>query len=193
MASKLPRSKRNKNTPKLFISYSWGVPEDERWIANRFAPDLRNGSVDVILDKWNNSQIGSDVARFVNDIDKSDFVVVVGTPALVTKYENREGASIVSTEIGVISRRIFGAGRKGTVLPVLRSGTAEGSFPAMFGMPVVSDMTNDDMYLLSCFDLLLTVHKVAFDSPAIRDLRDSLANVENQPKRSAGQRPTPSA
>jgi hypothetical protein len=170
--------------PKVFISYAWGISDDERWIANRFAPDLRNGSIEVVLDTWNNSQVGASIARFVNDIDKSDFVIVVGTPGLVTKYGDQDAASIVAAEIEVISRRIFGAGRKGTVLPVLLSGTPERSIPPIFGMPVVADMTNDATYLPSCFDLLLTIHKVPFDSAAIRDLRDSLANIEGQSKRS---------
>ena len=76
--------------PECFISYAWGVPEHERWVEKRLATDLQKAGIDVVLDRWDNAQIGASVARFVERIEKSDRIVVVGTPLYRGKYENKD-------------------------------------------------------------------------------------------------------
>ena len=68
--------------PETFISYAWGVPEHERWVEKRLATDLQKAGINVVLDRWHNAQIGASVARFVERIEKSDRIVMIGTPAL---------------------------------------------------------------------------------------------------------------
>ena len=61
--------------PECFISYAWGVPEHERWVEKRLATDLQKAGIDVVLDRWDNAQIGASVARFIERIEKSDRIV----------------------------------------------------------------------------------------------------------------------
>ena len=37
--------------PRLFVSYSWTSRDHEAWVL-RFATELRESGIDVILDKW---------------------------------------------------------------------------------------------------------------------------------------------
>lgn len=72
-----------------FVSYAWGNALDERWVEKQLATDLKKARIDVILDRWVNSAIGSNVGRFISLIDKCDRIVVVGTPLYRKKYENK--------------------------------------------------------------------------------------------------------
>jgi TIR domain-containing protein len=57
--------------PDCFISYAWGIPEQERWVEKRLATDLQKAGLNVLLDRRDNAQIGSSVARFVERIEQS--------------------------------------------------------------------------------------------------------------------------
>ena len=48
---------------KLFISYSWSSPIHEQWVLN-LATELRENSVDVVLDKWDLRE-GNDAIAFM--------------------------------------------------------------------------------------------------------------------------------
>jgi hypothetical protein len=50
-------------------------------------------AIQVVLDRWHNAQIGASVARFVERIEKSDRIVMVGTPLYRRKYENKDEGS----------------------------------------------------------------------------------------------------
>ena len=106
--------------PESFISYAWGVTEHERWVENRLARDLQKAGIDVVLDRWHNSQVGASVARFVERIDKCDRIVMVGTPLYRRKYENKETNTgfIVAAEVDLINNRLLGTEiQKQSVLP----------------------------------------------------------------------------
>jgi hypothetical protein len=96
--------------PECFISYAWGVPEHERWIEKRLATDLQKAGSDVVLDRWHNAQIGASVPRFVERIEKSDRIVMVGTPLYRRKYENKDTSTgyVVAAEVDVITNRLLG-------------------------------------------------------------------------------------
>jgi hypothetical protein len=87
--------------PETFISYAWGVPEQERWVEKKLAMDLQKAGIDVVLDRWHNAQIGASVARFVERIEKSDRIVMIGTPLYRRKYENKGGSTgyVVAAEV----------------------------------------------------------------------------------------------
>jgi hypothetical protein len=96
--------------PESFISYDWGVPEHERWVEKRLASDLRKAGIQVVLDRWHSAQIGASVARFVERIEKSDRIVMVGTPLYRRKYENKDSSTgyVVAVEVDLISNRLLG-------------------------------------------------------------------------------------
>jgi hypothetical protein len=74
--------------PECFVSYAWSVSEHERWVEKQLATDLRKAGISVVLDRWHNAQIGGSVSRFVERIEESDRIVMVGTPLYRRKYEN---------------------------------------------------------------------------------------------------------
>jgi small GTP-binding protein len=71
--------------PETFISYAWGVPEQERWVEKRLATDLQKAGINVVLDRWHNAQIGDSVARFVERIEKSCQIALNRVPIFALK------------------------------------------------------------------------------------------------------------
>jgi len=53
----------SEENPKLFISYSWSLPEHETWVVS-LATELRESGVDVFLDKWDLKE-GHDAFAFM--------------------------------------------------------------------------------------------------------------------------------
>lgn len=163
--------------PTCFISYAWGIDEDEKWVI-KLSADLQNAGVQVILDRKDNVAIGSNVARFISRIEDSTFVTPVGTPAYMQKYENRISASgnILAAEVDLINRRLTGTEEaKRTVLPILLSGDENKSFPPLMRGKVYADFRDTDLYFGVLFDLILTLYQLPFDDPAVRSLRQMLS------------------
>ena len=126
--------------PECFISYAWGVPEHERWVEKRLATDLAEGRDRVLLDRWHNAQIGASVARFVERIEKSDRIVMVGTPLYRRKYENKDTSTgyVVAAEVDLIANRLLGAEpQKESVLPLLLDGEKTASLSTAAARPCV--------------------------------------------------------
>lgn len=162
---------------RVFVSYAWGDPTHESWVERRLGRDLRQAGIEVVLDRWENSQPGSNVARFVSRIAECDVVVVVGTPMYRRKYENRLSTTgtVVAAEVDLISQRLLGTEEeKRTVLPLLLDGSDRESLPPLLVGRVFSDFRSEFNYSRSLFDLVLTIEGVRFDDEAVVDLRDAL-------------------
>jgi small GTP-binding protein len=174
----LARKKRKKK-PACFISYAWGEPKHEQWVETRLARDLQNAGIEVILDRWYNAAIGSDVARFVSRLeDPETFVVVVGTPLYRQKYENKDPKTgrVVATEVDLINLRYTGTqAQKATVLPLLLEGDDRKSLPPLMRGKVYADFRWEEAYFLTLFGLVLTLYGIPFNSPAVAELRESLS------------------
>lgn len=163
--------------PSCFISYAWGNPEHERWVEKQLAADLQKAEVEVILDRWHNATIGSDVARFIASIEEASSVVVVGTPLYRSKYENKLSStgSVVAAEVDLINQRLLGTEEeKSTIRPVLLAGSAKEAFPPLMRNRVRADFRNAVAYFATAFDLILSVHGFGFDDRTIREMRDTL-------------------
>lgn len=163
--------------PECFISYAWGVPEHERWVDKRLATDLQKAGIDVILDRWHNAQIGSSVARFIERIEESAYVIVVGTPLYRQKAKNvasRKG-SVAAAEWDITGIRMLATeNEKRTVLPVLLAGEESESFPGLLRGRVYGDFRDDSGYFTTAFDLILSLYQLPPNHSAVADLRDSL-------------------
>ena len=162
--------------PLCFISYAWGDPEHELWVESRLATDLRNAPlIEVLLDQWHGAKISSSSPRFVERIDKSDFIIVVGTPAYLRKYKEAElnSGSVSAAEVDLINCRLVGTteGLKETVLTILRSGERDTSFPPLLKMRTCADFRDEDLYYPSLLDLILTIHGRDYADPAIAGYR----------------------
>ena len=133
--------------------------------------------LDVILDKKDNVAIGENVSRFISLIEKSEFIVVVGTPLYRKKYENKvsETGSVVAAEVDLINLRLMSREEeKKTILPLLLEGDEENSFPPLIRGKVYGDFKSEEKYFENLFNLILTLYGISFDNPAIIDLLKSI-------------------
>lgn len=149
--------------PTCFVSYAWGNSDHERWVEHRLATDLEKAGIKVILDRWENSQIGSSIPRFVDLISKADRVLIVGTKAYLRKFENRdpEFGTVVAAEMDQVSARLLGSeAKKKTVLPLLLEGEADDALPPALTTRVYGDFRNDGLYFESALDLLLGLYEI---------------------------------
>lgn len=167
--------------PETFISYAWGVAEHERWVEKRLAADLQKAGIDVVLDRWHSAQIGASVPRFVERIQNSDKIVMVGTPDYLRKYENKApGAGyVVAAEVDLISDRLLGTEQqKESVLPLLLAGEAKDSLPPLLRRRVYADFRGESAYFATAFDLILSLYRLPPIHPAVADLREPLRKRE---------------
>jgi hypothetical protein len=165
---------RNQSRPDCFISYAWGDKRWEQWVEGNLASDLQKAGISVILDRWENSRIGSNVARFVDRIEKCSFVIVVGTPLYRRKYENRDTSTgyIVAAELDLIANRLTGTEpQKDSVLPVLLEGEKTTSLPPLLHGRVFGDFRNERAYFAGAFDLILSLYGIDFHDEAVAGLR----------------------
>jgi hypothetical protein len=163
--------------PECFISYAWGVPEHERWVEKRLATDLQKAGIEVILDRWHNAQIGANVARFIERIEKSDRVIMVGTPDYRRKYENKDTTTgyVVAAEVDLINNRLLGTeAQKSSVLPLVVIGEQTAALPPLLHGRVYADFRDDESYFITAFALILSLYNLPPTHPAVADLRESL-------------------
>ena len=166
--------------PSCFVSYAWGDPAHKRWVT-ALAKDLQNASVDVHLDEWDNWKIGDGIPRFVATIEQCDFVAVVGTPSYKVKYQNKgsQQGTIVAAEMDIIAARMMGTEQqKKSVLPLLRQGEEQASFPPHLFARVYADFRDDETYFDRLFSLLLTMYGVPPFSPQLADLEQSRSTAD---------------
>jgi small GTP-binding protein len=167
--------------PESFISYAWGVPEHERWVEKQLATDLRKAGIVVVLDRWENSRIGSSLLRFVERIEECGYVIVIGTPLYRQKAKNLASAkgSVAAAEWDLAGIRLLATeDQKRTVMPILLAGEESESFPALLRGRVYGDFRRGDTYFATAFDLILDVYGISHQDPAVADLRESLRGLE---------------
>jgi small GTP-binding protein len=159
-----------------FVSYPWGDREVETWVRNVLTPDLRQAGIDVLLDVHVN-RVGDNLVRFVERIEDVQFVVVVGTPQYLEKYNNAltETGTVVAAEADLINRRLLGTEvQKSTVLPILRRGSTDLSLPPIMRTRISGDFREEAGYFPRVFDLILALHRVELSHPVVQELRTLL-------------------
>lgn len=164
--------------PSCFVSYAWGNFDHERWVEHRLATDLEKAGIKVILDRWENSQIGSSIPRFADLISKADRVLIVGTKAYLRKFENRDPdfGTVVAAEMDLVSARLLGSEpKKKTVLPLLLEGNPDDSLPPALTTRVYSDFRNDATYFETTLDLLLSLYEISPRDRAALHWKEQLA------------------
>ena len=157
------------------------MPEHERWVEKRLATDLQKAGIGVVLDRWHNAQIGASVSRFVERIEKSDRIVMVGTPLYRRKYENKDTSTgyVVAAEVDLIANRLLGTeAQKESVLPLLLDGEKTASLPPLLHGRVYADFRDEPSYFTTAFDLILSLYQLPPNHPAVADLRESLRGQE---------------
>jgi hypothetical protein len=163
-------------TPLVFVSYAWGVETQERWV-KKLAMDMQDAGIDVILDDWDNSTLGSSVSRFISRIEQSNFIVVVGAPLYLEKYENKVSklGSVVAAEVDLIAQRLLATEmEKNTVIPLLLEGEARHALPPLLRGRTYGDFREVGLYFIRLFDLILTLYRIDFHDPTVQELREML-------------------
>ena len=172
------RDCREEPIPTCFVSYAWGNPDHERWGEHRLATDLEKAGIRVILDRWENSHVGSSIPRFVDLISEADRVLIVGTKDYLRKFKNKELAivTVVAAEKDQVSARLLGSeAKKKTVLPLLLEGTPEEALPPALTTRVFSDFRDDSRYFDTALDLLISLYAIPPRNPAIAHWKKQLA------------------
>jgi small GTP-binding protein len=168
---------RNSKPASAFISYAWDRTELMRWV-EQLATDLQKAGVEIVLDRKDNVAPGENIARFISRIPECAFVVVVGTPLYRKKYENKDPTlgTVVAAEVDLIENdRLLGTEeRKKTVIPLLLAGDKDSSLPPLMRGRTRLDFRREELYFGSLFDLVLKLHSIDMNDPAVKDYRDSL-------------------
>jgi hypothetical protein len=168
------RERGDATPPSCFISYAWGDPKHERWVED-LADHLRQAEIAVTLDKWH-SVVGTELPGFIEQIETAHFICAIGTPDYRRKYDDQTEDAVVRAEIRIINeRRTKRDALARTVLPVLRGGSPEQSYPPLLRTAVRADMRNDRDFLPRLFELVLTIHRISLEEPMARQHRAAIA------------------
>lgn len=126
---------------KAFLSYSHDSDEHIAWV-ERLATSLQAIGLDVLLDRWH-LNFGQDVNQFMEaSIAEADIVLVVCTPAYITKSNSRRGG--VGYESVIISSELSADQQSIKFIPILRSSNSLPRLPAFLGNRLYVDMTEED-------------------------------------------------
>jgi hypothetical protein len=150
------------NSPKLFISYSWTSPQHEQWVLE-LATQLRELSVDVILDKWDLKE-GNDANAFMEKMvtdPEVKKVILICDKKYADKADGRTGG--VGTEAQIISPEIYQKQDQNKFVAVVAEKDENGKpyLPTYYKSRVYIDLSDNDQYAKN-FEQLL---RWMFDKP----------------------------
>lgn len=126
---------------KIFISYGWEDEQHNAWVHNlakRLSEDF-----EVSIDAQ--QPLGLELNLFMeNMVSNSDRVLMILTPTYKNKADKRENG--VGYESVIISDEIFMNQSTIKIIPIIRKGSRETSFPKYIGNRKALDMSNDDEF-----------------------------------------------
>jgi len=133
--------------PKLFISYSWSSAQHEQWVLN-YATELRDSSVDVILDKWDLKE-GNDANAFMEQMvtdPEIKKVILVCDKQYAEKTDRRDGG--VGTEAQIISPEIYQKQDQNKFVAVIAEKDENGKpyLPTYYKSRVYIDLSDNEQY-----------------------------------------------
>lgn len=153
------------NFPKVFISYTHETPEHQRWVG-KFATDLRNNGIDVVLDQWE-CRFGTDLTLFMErGVSESKRVILVCTPEYKRKADQATGG--VGYERLVVTSEIARSIDTQKFLCVVRRGAAENALPRFAATRLYADFSDDGQYARRLDEVLRDLHEMPADpKPAL--------------------------
>ena len=148
--------------PKIFICYAWGNKEHENWV-HRFAKDLKNASIAVLLDRWSNMP-GSSITGFVDEIMDVDYVLPIGTKLFKDKYTSKTLDSVLKAEQTLVNTRLRRKSQFGdSVIPILLEGSQIDAFTPLLQDIVFIDFTREEDYFSQLMNLIGQIHNISLD------------------------------
>ena len=139
-----------RSSPSCFISYAWGIPEHEK-LVHKLAGHLKEAGIGISLDIWDN-KAGTRISRFTEKIDKSDYIILVGSKQLMKKYKNEKDSAVLNLEIDQVIEKL--RVKPGRILPILLDGSKKISFPSALGTIVYIDFREPENYYPKIFELI---------------------------------------
>ncbi len=158
-----------KETPKIFISYSWTTPNHEDWVIN-LAERLVSDGVDIVIDKWNLKE-GNDKYDFMENMVKSadiKKVLIILDKKYSEKAEQRAGG--VGTETQIISPKIYGDVSQEKFIPIVAEKDENGNayVPTFLESRIYIDLSDDDKFEGNYEALLRNIYqRPAYSKPKI--------------------------
>lgn len=149
---------------KVFISYSWGTNEHQKWV-QELAERLMSNTVDVILDKWS-LKPGHDIYTFMEEMVKSndvDKVLIICDRNYTDRADSRSGG--VGTETQIITPNVYSSEKQEKFLPIVVERDNDGApcLPIYLKSRLYIDFSNESDYENSYEELLRNI----LDAPAI--------------------------
>jgi small GTP-binding protein len=160
---------RRGTPPSCFISYAWGVPAREKRV-RQLSDDLQKADLQVKYDGQN--PVGKNLRRFTDQIEKVDFVIVVGTPEYREKSDSR--GHVLKIEMDLIFNRL--AESADCVLPVLLYGDAKSALPPSLHSYVRGNLGPDKEYFVTVFDLTVCMYQL--NMQRVIPIRDALSSCD---------------
>jgi len=152
--SSSPRDAVDPSVPRVFISYSHDDVAHEAWVL-KLGERLRAGGVDAVLDQWDLG-LGQDLAHFMETgIAGSHRVVMVCSPAYVTKAN--AGAGGVGYEKMIVTREIVANSATDRFIPVIRR-NPDKITPTFLGTRRYVDFNDDETFEAKLEELLRAIH-----------------------------------
>jgi hypothetical protein len=138
------------NPPKVFISYSHDSAAHKQWVLE-FAMTLRNRGVDAVLDQWD-LKPGDDLPEFMEqNLESSDFAVMICTKRYVAKANAGEGG--VGYEKMIMTSSSLSKISDNKVIPIIRE-NGEPKVPTFLKTKLYIDFSNDEDTEFSLDELL---------------------------------------
>jgi len=163
-----------KKHPTCFICYAWGVEKHVEWVKN-LAKDMRKTDINALIDRWDNLS-GDSISEFTDKIESSDYVLVIGTPELLQKYQSKKSDHVVTAELRLIltiQSQPKRYGRK--IIPILLDGNPDKSFPPQLEDSVRFDFRDESLYFVSLLKLIWHIYKLPSDNPILEELLESMS------------------
>ncbi len=149
---------------KIFISYSWGKSEYQKWV-KELATRLMDDTVDVVLDQWSLKD-GQDIYSFMEEMVKSEDifrVLILSNKKYTEKANGREGG--VGTETQIITPNIYSEEKQEKFIPIVleRNEDGEAYLPIYLKSRKYIDFSKEENFEDSYEELLRNI----LESPSI--------------------------
>jgi hypothetical protein len=155
--------------PRVFISYSWSSHGHQTSI-RKWAEQLRNDGVDVVLDIWDLKE-GDDKYAFMEKMvtdDSVTHVLVFSDSEYAGKADAREAG--VGTESQIISREVYPKAQQSKFLPVVCEfdNSGEPFLPTFFKSRIWIDFSSPEAANENWEQLIRVLYgKPAYDKPTL--------------------------
>lgn len=130
--------------PKVFVVYSHDNTNHEKWVQD-LTENLRiKAGVNAIVDKYISLDDVSFPQFMKDNIISSNYIIMIGTPQYKERFDKLKGG--VGTEAKIMQNLNSQDPDINFVIPVLREGSFQMSFPIEFSANPGVDFTSDDDY-----------------------------------------------